>query len=575
MNRLRLYIALFLIILAPVCLPAQEKLQVLRPDIAEWDESGLLLQADPLAERVIAAPSVLFHDTSDVLDPGGLEVELETTDAAELEMTGVYRGGKQTLVFHRRSIDKTTGPRKLRWQIPAVDQLSSFTLSLRAATRTTQVKMHSVEIRDFSGLTVGERLAAFIDQPLSSRSVVQPVNEEGMLNLRLALPADLRQELEATPLAVLLESPNGESKREDVKPVFEEKKSLEQGIAAIFSVPVPDWGRERLKVTLLGDRIDGGGEEVLATVELHDASDRMNVFELPFRSAIGVSVMERNGEIALYTVVTEEGIVDREGGAPAITDMVWLASGNGRQWSFSEPLLRGRRDSDWIAGGPRSFSVASVGNEVTGYFTSVSRDGVEALSSAYSRNSLRVTSYAKNPVWTPEARYTAEAPLWRGNALFVVNGSPAVIGIEAHPGGQVYTRLLVSSFPARWADLGFLPLPGFDPNNRTLSAGSIGDSYYLIAGPNVQLFRAKHSPLRGWERLEFAAPDGWADLSLVNWGNTPWLFGITRINGRGVVTWAPIIDKDDGTLDVLEDFEFRPLPLKRLPGDPGPREEGM
>ena len=556
MNPMRTFSALAATLLLAGAIPGRGlgDYEIRRPDLVLEEGDALVLSADPARERLGAAPPVLLHlsPPEEEISPAGLAVEVETNRPVALELVGLY-SGFDTYVFPRRTVretDRTT----VRWDVENIDQLSSATVALRHPYPGAKARIFSAELRDFLDLDLSERLYAYTDSPLAVSKAATPVID-GQLQLDLRAPQSLLEALQGRVIFAELEGPEGDNTRERLQ-----FSSLQKDVGR-FAIELPEWAGEKATVRLV-ERL-GNEERELASlgVDLRPL-DRAHL-EISGRSIEDISVIERNGELVIYSVVAAEGQRQTVEGVPLRGARVWLTVGDGQTWAVNEQLLRRERATDWIGGGIASFTAGNIGQRYFGLFTSVSAFGVETFSTAQSVNSLRLAALAKNPVWEPGALAPEKAPTWRGNAFFNQNGSPLIVSLSGLPFEETGARVLASPLVSRWTDLGELPLVGLNGMNAELSAYRQGNDFWLVAGPRAQVFYTSNNPLRGWEEEEFEAPEGWTNLELVDWDDATWLFGIQRRNGRGVAVWAPVT-RENGRWNVHENRDRRPAPLRRL-----------
>ncbi len=559
MNRPHQLLLTAILLLSSTVTSAQLSEHVLRPDLARREGKDFTLSPEPETQRILSPGAVMFDVSKPAAAAGaaaGIEATIETQVPAEVEAVAIY-SGSVTFSLPRRSLTGLSKPEIVRWEIPQGDQMTSFTLSLRAPAKSPPARLDSVSVRDLATLSARERLHAHSDQPLTFVNAAEPV-QNGRIALLLNAPDTLRTLLYNAETAIEVTDGTGATRRESVRldlPVGGKQPTPSQRIE-IAAPPTPG---ERISLRLLMKERGADVELAACRAELRPFTGPR--FEVPSRSIEDFAAIERNGEIGLYALVGDEGLSRGAAGAPLPVDAVWLAIGNGAEWPVNEGVLRSSRTSNWLDGGPTSFSIGGIANSYYAFFTTSGSAGAESLSTALGVNSLRIAPSAKNPVWFPATERDARAPLWRGNAFFDLSGSKMLVGLQRNPGGETFARVLASPWETRWADLGPLPLPGLHPESTWLTSYTEGDRYYLLAGPGPQLF-CSQDRLRDWKPVPFEAPAGWEKMQLVRWDGSTWLFGIVRCNGRGVITWRPVKPVEN-SFEVVETFEFKPTPLRK------------
>lgn len=549
-----------ILLLLPALAAAQLLPEVKRPDLVRQRDREFTILAEPETQRVISPGTVMFHviDPSPPVSPAGVEAVFTANAPVDVEMTAIYRG-KDPLVFERRSISEPNRPTGVRWETPMVDELTSFTLTVRSRTPGASAQLNLVSVRDLTPLKPYERLRSFSEHPMALHSAIRPVRD-GKLALRLRLPDDLRILLHNARTQIEWSDDAGHSESTAITidlPLLGDQHTLTQD----FALDVPPWATGDVTLKLMMTLRNETTEIAALRANLRPAEHP--VFEIGLRSIEDFAPFERNGELVLYSAAGDEGVSRGVGGASLPADGIWLAAGNGVEWAVNEQLLRTHRNTEWVAGGAHSLSIDTSGPYVYGFFTSVSATGREGFCLSMALNSLRVSPSAKNPVWQPRLSDSGDAPTWRGNAFFDVNGARMIVGLEKIPGQPVIARTLTSNFETRWIDLGPLPLPGLKPTNSWISSYTDGHQYFLLTGPEVQLFTSTDL-LRDWKEVPFTAPDGWGKMQIMRWAGGPWLFGIQELNGRGVIAWRPVRPNGD-SFDVIDRFQFSPPPLIREP----------
>ena len=538
-----------------VCAVAQnEGARILREDLAGRDGSAIVLSPEPETARIIS-PAAVVYDVGEKFSEdtrGGVVVRASGAAAAELELVGIYKG-PTSFVLPRREMPKEEGV--VRWTLPNLDQLTSFTLALRGTNAT---RIMDARVEDFSSLSLREQLLAATDQPLS---VVSATNRgaDGRLAVLLNVPDELRSALSTKFVQIKLD---GNNLAMSASPTFAPPASGSRNRGEEVFFQLADNATGTAKISLL---IDG---EVVYTREVDLTPFTEPSYEVPSRSIEDFAAVERNGELALYALVGDAGLSRGASGAALPVDEVMLAVGNGAEWPVNERLLRTSRSTSWLNSGATAFGAGRIPPNSYGYFTVIGSDGTEALGATLGINSLRLSTSAKNPVWHPTKERGADAPLWRGNAFFDLNGSKMIVGLQKPPGGKTFARALASPIETRWVDFGALPLPGLNDANVWLTSFTDGGKFGLIAGPHVQLFTSE-STLRDWKETSLRAPETWEKMQALRWDDRLWLFGITRRNGRGVITWRPL-QEVGGAYETVNDFKFVPPALKKMATQPAP-----
>lgn len=510
--------SLLALMIAALCLPAL---------------AGLPQEIAPeLAPRIVAPPAFVHHVTEPLAASaeGGVAVTIRAEAAGEIELQGIY--GKSPFLYDRRSFDK--GTHTVRWVLAQMDSLSSVTLALRS-TDGTPAMLESIEFADFARLPEADRMRALADQPLQLRAAGRPV-ANGRIAFVAAVPDALIGEMRSETLVVEFAAGGRiESHEVPVRPALVTEVSGNNKIA--FECPAPSLAGNVIAIRLL--RRNSGRDIELARL---DSVDLVPVpdpyFEVELRSIEDISVTERNGEMALYSVVSREGQTVGRSEAPLFGDLVWLSVFSGNEFVVNERLLRSRRDIDWLAGGPTAINVGREEQHTFGFFTLVTSSGGEGFSFSSAINSLRLSPSSQNPIYTPAP--VGDVPsLWRGNVFFSLPNGMLIAGLEMPGGRDPRVRLMTSNSQTRWIDLGIMPLEGLPEDNTWLNGWADDTGYYIMSGPNPRLWRSKDSPLRGWEPMEFQLPDGIIEAAPFRWQDRQWIAILARRNGRGIVTWRP------------------------------------
>lgn len=548
MTASRQVLALLLVATLPaVSLAESFDLQILRDDRATRDDGALTLSPDPEVHRVVA-PAMALIGLKEALPQGSdvvLEIEGEATAPAALELQAIYNGRTPALMPRRVF---PAGEGRARWAIPQSDRFTSMTLSLRGEGAFSITRM---QLRDSESLSIHDLLRATYPEPLHAEKVLSPV-EDGSIFLRLYVPRDLKGGVYASRFEFVI----GERARQGTVPLLAEPVRADLPYFR-FEFRVPEGMTGEVPITLMMET--AGVKEEISTTVVDLRPLPFPAMEVPARSIESFSAIERNGELAVYTSATSEGVPPGSLSIPDPTAEFFLHVGNGEEWVVTEELSLVGQGKDWLGSAPLSFTIGRIDNRFLGFFTSVFLGGYEGLSVATADGSLRLFPSAKNPVWIPDGPESDPA-LWRGNAFFDLNGAMMLVGLEKRPGKAAQARALTSTLTTRWVDLGVLPLPGLREDAIELTSIVHESRHLLLAGPTPQLFVSEESPLRDWREITLKAPPGWSHRQIVQWNGGLWLFGIVRHGGRGVVAWAPV-DVDGDVYTVREEFEFTPPPL--------------
>lgn len=542
--RFRLPVATFAPLLAALCLSAGALPvipEVLDPGRARIEANQVVLSHGGDHHRLLGEAPILFHvePPLDGESGMGLEITIRSSHPAEVDLVGIY-GGEQTYVFPRRTTDG--GMRRLRWELPQADQLTSFTLNLRSGA-PQEASFEFLELRNLDPLAEGYRLEAMHDRPLSLRRKGDPVRED-ILDLIVHVPEFFKSQLGGRNPRVELTDSLGSVTTAPVTPVLAPEREDPLRNRVPVSVELPDGWQGPLSASLVVPR--ASGEDIrLRPIQIDTSSPSGPWCEVEDRSIESLAVMIRNEELALFLSTGDEGVPRSAAGIPLLTDQIWLAVGDGENWPVSESLIRSRRDVDWMAGGQTSLAASRWGNTNHLVFTLAAADGTEAVGTAQGVNSLRLLPSARNPVWSPPPRPTGATPSWRGNALFDLHGNMALIGLEKADARDANARLLMAEHPWRWSNLGGLPLEGLDPSAETLTGYTTGGEHFLLAGPTPQLFQSE-DVLRGWRQVALEDVPQWREPQLADWQGRTWLFGIEERNGGGIVRWTPVERGADG-----------------------------
>ncbi|MEO8376804.1 MAG: hypothetical protein ABI579_03970, partial [Candidatus Sumerlaeota bacterium] len=187
-----LSIAVTFFLALAISAPAQNSTaRILRDDLAKRDGDAVILSPEPEAARIIS-PGAAIYDVKEKFSAdmmGGIEAHVAGSNASELELIAIYKG-PTPFVVPRRALPSQDST--VRWLLPQMDQLTSFTLSLRG---DEAVKILDAHAADFSSLSLREQLLAASDQPLSVVSATNDKDANGNLRVQLLVPAGLRSSL--------------------------------------------------------------------------------------------------------------------------------------------------------------------------------------------------------------------------------------------------------------------------------------------------------------------------------------------------------------------------------------------
>ncbi len=522
-----------------------EGVEVLREDLVTKGEEGRLqLSPEPLRERIVSPASILFDfEASDMIqEPGGVQIEADFSDPGSLELTGYY-DGYIPFLFTRRS-SESSDEKVLRWQVNQVDRLTSVSVSLRSA-HAGNVTLHSIKKADFSSLPLSERVAALGDRPLRVARHLDE-GEENSFRLQLSVPSDTISEFKVPEPYLRVVDPADEENNE-LRPLgdFEIKDSYTRTIKWIEQdFKLSQSAGSSVKISI--EKIFGDEMEVIASTEYVIPETNPNSLEYPFRSIEDFTVIERNGELCFYSVVANAGEFETDELSP-LTDQIWLSVYNGDSWPVNEPLLTSRRDIEWLAGGPHSISIVELYERFQMVFSTTYFDGREGLSVASSKNSLRVQSSARNPVIDASEVESKVPSLWRGNALFNFNESALNFALRIDNEGNREVEGYLSRLQTVWSNTGSPVIEGLSGSATWISSYQDGDRYYLLAGPELQLFTSTQ-PLAVWEEGVVTRKTTTRKAEIVKWQDRIWLVTLLSHSGKGYIQW----DEVDLREDVLE-----------------------
>lgn len=537
---------------------------ILREETAEYRTDKFFLKAEPDNRRALADPAMIFHLNNVPHFDGvaGVEVLVKSDQAAQLELQAVYNGDTY-YSFPRRTITSTTTTVPIRWQVANLDKVTSLTLSLRHEDPNTEAQIEVFRLQDFSAFSIKNRLASFTETPFYQTRVADPL-EDGKLHFGLTVPEELKVRFKGASPSITFKDLDGMEVTTPIKTPLPIVGQSELRHRVEVEVPVPQLGRPTSDPMTATLSIREDGEDVvISTIPVSTVPLELPSFEVPNRSIEDFSILVKSGELGIYSLCTQEGDVPFPGGAPATNDIVWLAVGNGKVWVIDQLLFSGRRDIEWLTGGPVSFQVGKLGSNIYAFFSAAWQDGREGLCFARAQSTYYVTPSTKNPVWMPSGDKTGHnTSMFRGIGIFELNGDSMIAGLELLPDGGVQARALASPVQTRWVDLGQLPLPGLKEDALNLSTYQKDQDFYILTGPTPQLFHASDSPLRGWKEIPFAPPQDWEDIQLVDWHDQLWAFAIKRINGRGVIVWAPV-QREEHAFTIEPDYTFNSVPLRQ------------
>jgi len=518
--------------------------EVLSASHANIAEGIITLTGDPERHRIAAPPAVLLHLDNDLGKGGhgGFEVHVDGDGKGDLELQAIFEGKLPVLVPRRSK--PANGPGIVRWELPVAERVTSATLTLRGEGTA---RIADWRMADFGELAPTDRIAALSGEPLRAVRAAKPV-ANGKLELELTVPQSARFFITTARLRLEWKFDNGtvlESSFDSVSSPTGARTDIVR-----LQIAIPD-NPETVRSARLLAALDSEVAEI-AALKLDLSEFAGPSYEVAGRSIEDFAVIERNGELAIYSCVSADGVSRRQDQLPVQTASVWLAVGNGAEWAVDEELLR-IPPGGGEAGGPMAISAGRIDNRFHGFYTLPYLDGREGLGISSATSSLRLVASTKNPVWVPQA--SAGGTLWRGNAFLELNGSMMLVGIERPVGASPRARALSSMLQTRWTDLGLLPLPALPPQVEWITGFQDEGMNYLLAGPHAMLYRSEDL-LRGWTGAPFPSPEGAEKSQLLRWDNRLWLFWQVRRNGRGIVSWAEVEEVDD-SFKVYADKPFR------------------
>ena len=507
---------------------------ILDPERASAVDDQLELRPTVDSVRVLSPHPIIFQAApgESISTPGGVEFSLTASAPGEVEFHLIYDGQTGFLPL-RRSYN--AGLNRIRMEVPRADRLTTFTLNARSASGDA-VRIDNLYTTSFQPRALAWRIAGYRPQPLVARHATGH-DGKGNAEFLLYFPPDIRPRLAGTQTEIEFRGAAGETARAPFRVSFPPAADLPMDRESL-TVPWPefmtDGGTVRLLLTDADGRERDGATINLATTALAPAT-----LEVPHRSIEDFSALVRNGELIVYTGVTDEGALPGSPAAPAIVELVMLNAGDGISWTTQEPVLRTRRDAAQLYGGPHSFSAATFGNVTYAMYSVAAGGGGDTLHTAMGANSLRLNASAQNPVWPMGIDESIPFAAWRGNAIFQVKDYPVLLAVETMPDGHSQWRHMLSEVPWRWLDLGAPAIDESPDGVRWLTSYTDGGSNLLLMGPEIRLLRSDN-PLRSWSPVAFMGLQESEKAQLLEWNQALHLFRITRINGRGVVTWSEV-----------------------------------
>lgn len=550
--------ALFLLSSSAAQDPGGFLVDKLRPALAGDAGEGLhLLSAEPEARRVVSPPALQYRLREPGELPGTttLALTVEASGPAELELQLVYND-ETPFLTGRRAIAGGGGEETVRWTVYKADQLTGIRLALRGGGATAVI--HEPAFVPAEDLAPEEWLHAFDGEPF--RLVRLPGESGAPLEFEWVVPASLALRLQGELVRAEFRLPNGTVQHQSLDIRTEFEGSEERPFSRNSILTQPSDGSPGIIEAEIQIR-SGEQWRTLAATEANAGPRDLPTYEIPRRSIEDFAAATREGELVIYAGAGDEGARRRE--APLPVESIWLAAGNGERWVLEEPLLRARRDTDWLAGGTAGLAAGAAGGQRYGFFTTIGANGRESLSLASAAaGSLRLTPNPRNPFWAPPAEEGAAPTTWRANAFFAREDAKLLIGLEQPEGAAPRVRVLTSPLLTRWVDLGRMPLPGLPEEAAWLTSYTDAQGmHHLLAGPPLRLYGSADA-LRGWEALPIEVPGGPEKAQLLDWDGRTWLFYLRREGGRGVVSWMPVERDAEGGFRAVSGFEFSPPPLR-------------
>ncbi|MCC5876700.1 MAG: hypothetical protein JJU11_10825 [Candidatus Sumerlaeia bacterium] len=511
--------------------------EILDPDRAREDGQYLFMKSDADVNKSLGKAPIMFHIQEPL--PGnvgaGLEITAHAAQHAEIEAMGYYVGG-QNFLLQRRTIEENEY-RRIRWEVPSPDRLTSFTLNVRSAS-PIEAAFDYLEVRNLDPLLLPHRLEAFHDKPLALVRAAEPI-KDGVLDLFIRTPEFLKPQLGAGQSHVRVTDARGESVSVPLDVYLTPGEDSPHYERVNVSVPIDEDWEGPLKARLVVPGRDMMDHE-MAPIMINTDVPNGDYYEKQEHSIESFAVMVQYGELVFYTALASAGITRSPAGIPLPTREIHLTAGNGTEWATEETMITVRRDVDWMLAGPSAIAVEKVADYIHMIFTITGLDGLEGIGTAQGIDTLRLVPSPRNPVWIPPLREDGTPSGWRANALINFENRFVLAGLHEATPGETTFRLLFSEFPWRWTDLGPFPLKDFRSDTMNLSVRRKDDRLHALMGPTPSSYKAQH-PLWGWEKAE--APTNlpeWRNLQIVEWNGTDYLFGIEERNGRGIVRWQPL-----------------------------------
>ncbi len=559
--------------------PGQFLTDVLREDLAVRTDAGHRLTAEPEQRRIVSPPALRMRlrEYGVLPETVALSVTAVASAPAEIELQLVYNE-ETPFRADRRALAGTGGEETVHWTVYKSEQLTGLRFALRSHDEEAGATLTNVDFVPIEDLAPRDHLHAFTGEPLRPLYVLG--GNGGEVEFELVVPEVLSLALQPRELRARFVHPDGTEAEEPLALSFDIEGLDRLFSRTRFSHSVGEEAEGTLEATVVL-RDEDGGWQILAETSVDLSRPGGPAYELPGRSIEDFAVAASGEELILYAGAGDEGLSRVD--APLPIESVWIVAGNGERWVLEEPMLRTRRDTEWLAGGVTGFSVGRAGPYRYGVFTAIGADGTEALSLASARGSWRLSPSARNPYWRPpnghgngEAEGEEAAPpmipppTWRGNAFFSRDEAMFVSGLEQRAGEPARVRVLTSPIFARWVDLGVMPLPGLPADTTWLTGYMVpGGYYYLLAGPELRLYRSE-DPLRNWEPVPVEFPAGMEKAQLLQWDGRLWLFMLDRQAGRGIVRWMPVEEMEEGGFRAVTEFEFNPPALRDEVGPPPP-----
>lgn len=523
----------FLISTFPI-LAAPVHTEILDSGRARIDGQYMFISSDADVNKSLGKAPLMFHLQEPLRgDVGaGIEITVHAPRHAEVEAVGYYVGD-QNFLFPRRTIAEDEY-RRIRWEIPSPDRLTSFTLNLRAAS-PVEAALDYLDVRNLDPLLLPYRLEAFHDKPLALKRAAEPV-KDGVLDLFIRTPEFLKPQLGAGQSHVRVTDARGETASIPLDVHLTPGTDSPHYERVNVPVPIPDEWEGPLTAQLV---VPGRNmvDHEMSPLVIDVTSPDGNYYEKAEHSIESLAVMVHFNELIFYTALGSAGINRSPAGTPLPTRGIHLTAGDGTDWATEETIFTSRRDVDWMLAGPSAISVEKVANYIHMIFTITGLNGVEGIGTAQGIDSLRLAPSPRNPVWIPPAREDGTPSGWRSNALINFENRFVLAGLHEPTPGETSFRLLFSEFPWRWTDLGAFPLEGFSGDTTSLAIRRVDDRLHALMGPTASVYTAQH-PLWGWEKKEanMSLPN-WRELQIVEWNGVDHLFGIEERNGRGIVRW--------------------------------------